>query len=271
MSYIIHYLKSYLKKSQSSQFESSPNIQKGVVVSMTTTPFRIKKMWPTLNSILLQSKKPEKIYLWIPKSFKRFPNDKILHLPHFIKSNPAIEVNYIETDLGPATKLLPCLQLFANQDTKIIVLDDDLIYQKHLISNLLKHEQLDPFAAVGVAGTVVFGTKRKEYRATNKITLVDVLLGHQGYLVKPQFFPKAVFEYPNNLPEAFFEDDVWFSGHLERMGIRRMLIPAKRSLRNIITRQNETLALCRNENKGKGNFMCVFNYFRNTHGDQKMY
>lgn len=237
-------------------------IKKDVVVTLTTTPMRIKRIWPTLNSILQQSERPEKIYLWIPKKFKRFPEHKILQVPSFIKNNSYIQVEYIENDFGPATKLLPCLKLFAQEDKKIIVIDDDRVYPRDLIKDLLKYEAMDPKVAIGIAGTVVVGQYYREYRAAKKITMVDVLLGYKGYLVKTHFFSEAVFNYPSNLPEAFFEDDAWFGGHLEKNGIRRILVPTKLSMHNIMTLNKKTFALCMNENKGKHNFKRVFNYFR---------
>ena len=255
----MHVLRCYAKKKYRPNAE---HIHEDVIVSLTTTPVRIKKIWPTINSILLQSEKPAKIYLWLPKQFKRFPQTKIDVLPDFIQSNPHIQVMYIDKDFGPATKLLPCLQTIIAPETKIIVIDDDRIYAKHLIRDLLNYERSDQSAAIGIAGSVLMGTNRSDYRGTKKIAMVDVILGYHGYLVKPKFFSNAVFEYPNNLPEAFFEDDVWFSGHLERMKVRRVLIPTKKSTQNLLTSHKATLGLCKFENSDQQNFMNVFNHFR---------
>lgn len=251
----LHFLRCHLKISPCARPKKT---QKNVIVTMTTTPTRINKIWPTLNSIALQSQQPEKIYLWIPKTFKRFPNASIQTLPDYILQNPNIHVQFIETDYGPASKLLPSLKLFAQQDTKIIIIDDDRIYPPHFIHDLLKYEQLDPGAAIGIAGTVMHGTERCEYRSTKKMALVDVLLGYNGILVKPNFFSEEVFHYPPDLPEAFFEDDVWFSGHLHKRNIRRVLIPSLPGWQSIILGNKRSLGLCMHENKDKQNFNHVF-------------
>lgn len=255
---MMHYLRCYLKKSH---FSNPSTCQQQVIVSLTTTPVRIKKIWPTLTSIMLQSVQPEKIYLWIPKKFKRFPEYEMSELPDFIKNNPFIHVEFIETDFGPATKLLPCLRSASLKDKKIIVIDDDRLYPRHLIRDLLRYEKIDPDAAIGIAGTVVFGSHRKEYDKVKHITMVDVLLGYNAYLVKAPFFSKDVFEYPCSLPEAFFEDDVWLSGHIKKMGVRRLLVPSRNSTQNILTPNTKTFGLCMHENKDKTNFMSVFKYF----------
>jgi hypothetical protein len=240
------------------------NHQEKVIVSLTTTPLRIQKIWPTINSILLQSTQAEKIHLWIAKEYKRFPGIQITQLPNFIKDNPYIHVEFIENDFGPASKLLPCLQSPELNDTKIVVIDDDAIYPPNLIKDLLTYEAFDPNTAIGIAGTIIFGSYKKKYRRVWSITNVDILLGCQGYLVKPRFFSQEVFEYPPNLPEAFFEDDVWLSGHLWKNNIRRVLIPSQNSRQNIFLLSNKKFkSLCQHENIGQKNFTTVFNYFCN--------
>lgn len=234
------------------------NVQKNVVVTMTTTPARINKIWPTLNSIALQSQQPEKIYLWIPKSFKRFAHATIQTLPNFMQHYTNLEVQWIEHDYGPATKLLPCLQHIAYQQTKLIIIDDDRIYPPHFIEDLLTYERLDPCAALGIAGTIMHGPQRCEYRATKKLALVDVLLGYNGMLVKPAFFSEAVFQYPPNLSEAFYEDDVWLSGHLHQRNIRRLLIPSLPGWQSMLLGNTRSFGLCMHENKDKRNFNLVY-------------
>lgn len=252
-----HFLRCHLKITPRI---NNTNIQKNVIVTLTTTPKRINKIWPTLNSIALQSQQPEKIMLWIPKRFKRFANQSISQLPNFIKKYPNVFIQYIEYDYGPASKLLPCLEFFAGQNKKLIIIDDDRIYPPHFIRDLLRYEQLDPHAAIGIAGTVMHGSLRYEYKATKKMTLVDVLLGYNGVLVKPTFFSEDIFHYPPNLPEAFFEDDVWISGHLQKKDIRRILIPSLPGWQSIILGNKRSMGLCMHENKNKNNFNRVFHH-----------
>lgn len=253
----LHYLRCHIKKPAQI---CSTKVQKNVVITMTTILARINKIWPTLNSITLQSLQPENIFLWIPKQFKRFPNQVILNVPNFLSNYPNIKIQFIDHDYGPASKLLPCLQLFSGQDTKIIIIDDDRIYPPHFIYDLLKYEQIDPSAAIGIAGTIMHGSKRHEYRATKKMMLVDVLLGYNGMLVKPTFFAEDIFYYPPSLPEAFFEEDVWVSRHLQKRNIRRILTPSLSGWQSIVLGNKRSNGLCEHENKDKENFNRVYNY-----------
>lgn len=53
---------------------------------------------------------------------------------------------------------------------------------------------------------------------------VDVLTGTWGFLVQPRFFDGQLTDYSSYPAEAFFVDDIWFSGHLARRGVPRRVI-----------------------------------------------
>jgi hypothetical protein len=105
---LAHFIKCHTKPSL--YIAKAAPIKKNVFVSLTTTPTRIKSIWPTLNSLLLQTVLPEHIILWIPKTHKRFKKS-ITQLPPFLK-HPHIQVRFIDEDYGPATKLLPAIKVF---------------------------------------------------------------------------------------------------------------------------------------------------------------
>jgi len=257
----LHLCRCYCKKPPPVDTHQTVN---DVVISLTTTPPRIQKIWPTIHSLLLQSQLPSKIYLWIPKHYKRFNNTSIPHIPEFL-NHPLIQVERIDKDWGPATKLLPALEKFKDlPETKIIVVDDDRVYPPELISTLIIHASAHPKSAITLIGTDIKQHKRIKYKKTRVPYPVDVLMGHGGYLVKPKFFSPAVFDYSQAPFEAFFEDDVWLSGHLFRNTISRLRVPSKHpatqnlKLLNVFKFSNP---LCRNENQNGLNFLKVWSYF----------
>ena len=77
-----------------------------IVVSFTTTPYRVDKIQLVLNSIKRQSIKPNRIYVNIPWKFKRDNSDYVI--PEWLKSDPNIIINRTK-DYGPATKLIATL------------------------------------------------------------------------------------------------------------------------------------------------------------------
>ena len=101
-----------------------------IFVSLTTIPQRIKNLNKSIESLLKQTKKPNKIFINIPKKYKRFreiiDNDQI---PKF--NDSAVEITRCG-DYGPGTKLLGSLNKF-EKDSLIILVDDDHVYEDYMI------------------------------------------------------------------------------------------------------------------------------------------
>ena len=101
-----------------------------IYVSLTTIPQRVKNLNKSVESLLKQSKKPDKIFVNIPLKYKRFKetidDNKI---PKF--DNRAVEITRCE-DYGPGTKLLGSLNKF-EKNSLVILVDDDHVYEDYMI------------------------------------------------------------------------------------------------------------------------------------------
>lgn len=242
------------------------NINENLIVSMTTTPERINKIWPTINSTLRQTILPKKIFLWIPKRYKRFTSS-IKSIPNFLR-HPLIETCFIDTDYGPATKILPTLELRLDPTLDIIIIDDDRIYHENTFLELLTLKLSYPNAAVSIAG-ITFNTQNyKEHLNPKFDQQVDSLLGYAGFCISPWMFDQTVFSYPENNRSVFYEDDIWISGNLRRKHIqiwqpRRAY--SKFSHQNLLLNNHihRQFALCMSENKDKSNLLEAWAYFEN--------
>jgi hypothetical protein len=219
-------LKRDMPVARESAVRAPPARAERLVVTLTTIPERIDKLAPVLRSLLDQTVAADRIIVWRPERSRRSgqPYPDPGPLP------PGIEVLACD-DQGPATKLLPALA--AEPDAAIVVVDDDVIYPKDFLEQLLAGHRAHPGAAVGWRGwRIVDGAHAKQFPhifATGVAapTPVDILLGTWGYLVPPGAFDGAVHSFDGFPPEVRFVDDVWFSGHLARRGIARLVIPAK--------------------------------------------
>ena len=100
-----------------------------IYVSVSTIPQRIKTIHKSIESLLNQTLKPDKIFINIPNEFRRFKekiNDN--DIPKFPSG---VEVTRCE-DSGPGTKLLGSLKKIDN-DSLLILADDDQIYENFMI------------------------------------------------------------------------------------------------------------------------------------------
>lgn len=117
-----------------------------IVVSFTTSPTRINKCSQMIHSILDQTRKPDLFLLNIPRVFARTGESYIV--PKYIRKS--LTVNHIDTDYGPATKIIPTVLYLNDKErniqylpeyTRIIYLDDDIAYPKRMIE---AYEQMIP-------------------------------------------------------------------------------------------------------------------------------
>ena len=124
-----------------------------IYISLSTIPQRIKNINRSVDSLLKQTKKPDKIFINIPYKYNRF--DEIIsdnQIPKF--SNNIVEVTRCE-DCGPGTKLLGSLKKL-KKDSLIILADDDHIYEDYRESALkLGKKYKEQFDKVNVAKNIL--------------------------------------------------------------------------------------------------------------------
>ena len=103
-----------------------------VIISMTSIPSRIDKVWITMESLLRQTYKPDKILLWLARD--EFQNVK---LPYKLmeQTNRGIEIRYCE-NLKSYKKFYFTAKEYPND--YIIVVDDDVIYAENMLMELIQ-------------------------------------------------------------------------------------------------------------------------------------
>ena len=197
-----------------------------IVVSLTTVPHRIALIEHTLRSVLDQTVTADVVYLHLPWRSRRFPNSTY-EIPRTVLDLPIV-VNRCE-DYGPATKLIPTLDLERHPDTLIITVDDDMVFKRSLIERLLERHFASPGYAYANAGQVIdvndeFGpvVVRSAATWTEADYPVDILEAFLGALYVRSFFD---VEELRAIPEPCWStDDIWISAHLARRGVPRVKV-----------------------------------------------
>ena len=206
---------------------------KKIVVGLSTIPSRFNKLKSTLDSLHNQSRKPDKIYLHISDYYRRFKiQTNLKSLPPYLSEYNLLSVK-IGEDYGPISKLFVSLQNEPDNNTIIVTCDDDMIYGEHWLENIEKHSNRLPNCAVGYRGRI-FG-KDLNYKNTQCIISknltqdaeVDIVTAVRGWA-----YPKKLFD--NNYisrwqktkdthPFIFFNDDIWISGTLAEINIKKIV------------------------------------------------
>ena len=204
------------------------------VISLTTTPKRIAHIRPVLESLCAQTKKPDAIYLAAPAEGLLRTGEKY-DIPGWLKDMPQVTLVQDVQDYGPATKLMGALFSETNPSTRILYVDDDMLYHPELLSSL--STCTDATAALGFRGLGVTPDNRSlapffvlsKAAAELKIhsMAVPVLEGYAGVLVNRGMFDvlelASIIKHPS-APKEFLNDDIVVSAYLASRKIPRVCV-----------------------------------------------
>ncbi|WP_299353663.1 glycosyltransferase family A protein [uncultured Shimia sp.] len=236
----------------------------GYVITLSSIPPRFDRLAKTLDTLLHQTVPAERIIVFLPKTYRRFP-DWDGALPAVPKG---VEIIQAEQDFGPATKLLPALQLF-DKKQEILFCDDDMDYPNDWAAAFFKQRARKPDACITLCAGVVESPPLKHRKTAlrprawrlwrsfdmeqNLRVMVeafgraflgwphrfvgrrrclfagymDNFMGFGGVLVRPEFFDADVFDIPE---EAWSVDDIWLSGIAMKNGHPVWMIPRRREV-----------------------------------------
>ena len=251
--------------------------------SLTTIPSRIDKLEDVIDSLINQIIKPDKIFIHIPKFYKRFQKciNKFcltdIIKKYKIKYNDIVVINICDKDYGPATKFIPMMKMDDIEiDTPIIIVDDDIIYDKNLSAVLLKDSYIYPNSCItmfGITHSSYMFDNTKWFCHFNSQNLkpsgfrerhegfIDVFEAFKGTLLKKKLFKNDVIEFPKD--EYCFIDDVWFSGHIIKNGFNIFISNYNLEIKYI---QNEVDALSENIDVRNNRMKNVATYFHKSYG-----
>lgn len=218
-----------------------------VVISMTTLPIRLHLLPKVLATLLAQDAKVDAIWVHVSTTgvtdFKLFQRALFDTCGGVFTSQLGAErlqcgimhFVFATKDWGPATKLLGVLPYERDPETRIITVDDDILYDKQMVSTLLRHENAGKRGALGFSceemprepshhWRVVSGAYGWMYPFSRTLPCRGWLHGYQGVLYRRSFFGDDAFAL-NLTRGCYFADDVRLAGYLANRGIPRRVYP----------------------------------------------
>ena len=198
-----------------------------VVVSLTSYGRRVKTnvVYYTLISLLNQTYRPNRIILWLDRD-----NWNKENIPTKLKSllPYGIEIHFCE-DIRSYKKLIPTLHLCP--DDIIITVDDDTMYNKVFVEELIKWHRDYPKCIVSSIGyvPVVDGRIIQPYRQWTEIKkyrkgLSVFGVGVNGILYPPHSLHVDVLDIKRAMELAPIADDIWFWIQSVRKGTHHLNI-----------------------------------------------
>jgi hypothetical protein len=197
-----------------------------IVISLTTSPVRIRAMRDMLMALATQDGGVAEILLNLPYRFAR--TGEPYDIPDWIAAVPKLRINRCR-DYGPATKLLGALECETAPDTLIITVDDDVLYPDGMVAAYRRSAAggetcayctcgfniADPFAfAIEVRGSLL--------PVRGHLMRVQVAEGYGSCLYRRSFFDSDIFAIQNVPDFLRYSDDIYISNYLARrtIGIR---------------------------------------------------
>lgn len=199
-----------------------------IILSLTTTPVRIRKMRDMLTALARQDDEVSEILLNLPYRLAR--TGEPYDIPGWMATVPKLRVNRCR-DYGPATKLLGALERETDPDTLIITVDDDIMYPDDMVAAYRRYATggeacayctsgfniPDPFA-VGVRGAL--------RGVRGHLMPAQVAEGYGSCLYRRSFFDQSIFVMQDVPDFLRYSDDIYISNHLARrnVGVRTIQV-----------------------------------------------
>lgn len=203
-----------------------------IVISMTTSPKRINKIYKVIENLEKQTIKPDLYFINLPRVFKR-DGSVFTQIPSFL-INEKIKLNFCE-DLGPATKIIPtCKSTYIRDDDIIFSVDDDISYPSNILQMYLKYHFLYPNAVI--TGTSLFPLVSE--RSFGILKECELLEGFSCVLYKKKFLEDIpVHQFEKNIVPIYhyLSDDLVLSNFIVSKGIPILCFTNKNPVINQIT------------------------------------
>lgn len=205
----------FLITQNNGKFKLSPPVKKNerVIVSLTSFPARINNLWIVIESILRQTHKPDKLILWLSKeqfSSLDFLPKKLLNM-----RKRGLEIEIRENDLRSHKKYFYTIKEYP--DDTCITIDDDVIYESHLIETLIKCSNSFPnmICCTHTSSISYEEKKLKSYNDWIKTdvcfspSLVQIPIGVGGVLYPAGILHESVLDKDAFLKHCPNADDIW--------------------------------------------------------------
>ena len=238
-----------------------------VIVSMTSHPGRINMILPCVQSLLSQSSRPEKLLLWLAKP--QFPNlkeDLPKELVKLAQNNKYFEIRWTDDDLGPHKKYYYVMQEYP--ELPVITVDDDVIYDKMLVSRLMNSYRQYPHCISSMRTNMIMFDSNGSFQSyygwvldysvlkdTPSAQLLPTGVG--GVLYPPHAVPEFAFNKEAIQETCLYADDLWLKVSTLHNGYKTVLVKDYTTFEQIpgtnetalwrmnVTRNNNDVALSR--------------------------
>ena len=208
------YFKLSIKKGKYN-LDSSDKKEVRVIVSLTSFPVRINKIWLVIECIMRQSIKPDIIVLWLSKD--QFPNKSVLPGNLLKLEKRGLRIELRDSDFRSHKKYFYTLQEFPNDI--MITIDDDIFYPSKMIEELIAVHGKFPNAVIArygykikVENENISPYKFWEISFKKNEPDFEIFFGSGGgTLFPPESLPPEALNKDTFMNICLYADDIWLN------------------------------------------------------------
>lgn len=185
-----------------------------VIISLTSYPARIDTIYLTIKTLLNQTYKPKRLYLWLAGD--QFPNGEKDLPGNLLKlKEKGLSIRFCD-DLRPHKKYFYTMK--KNPDSYVITVDDDIFYPENLVELLMATSEKYPDTVVCTWGHEFVPDENGDVYSADKwvysregtqpsYTLIPTGVG--GVLYPPHCLSDEVFNKDSIVDCCLNADDLW--------------------------------------------------------------
>lgn len=229
--------------------------EKNVIVSLTSFPARIDSLWITIETLLRQTNRPEKIILWLADS--QFSKKDQLPKNLLKQQKHGLVIKFCD-DLRSHKKYY--YTMIENPNAIVITVDDDMFYPEDLVKNLLATHDRYPNTICCNLGHLItlqdIGIAPYKDWVSGADGVIQpshllVPIGCEGVLYPPGCLNETVFDKKKIMELCPLADDLWLKAMATLNGVKavktneisityaNLLTAKKESLNSINVEQNK--------------------------------
>lgn len=206
--------KYYLREQKSSLGVTKNKRSQQIIVSLTSFPKRIDTVWITIETLMRQTVKPDRIILWLAKT--QFQSIDSLPERLIGLQKRGLEIRFCD-DLKSHKKYFYVMQEYPND--LIVLTDDDMFYPADTIAELLKMHKKYP-ADICTMTAQVMDCDRSSLPSQWRNPRVGEIFEHStdiqiftgsGSLYPPGAVSNLAFDKERMKSICLFADDLWLT------------------------------------------------------------
>lgn len=240
-------------------------IEDNLIISLTSFPARINYVYLTVESLLRQTVLPCKIILWL--SNDQFKNKGEIPLRLKQLENNLFEIRFVDGDIRSHKKYYYTFKEYP--DSKVVLVDDDIIYSDRLIENLLEAKKKNPGAIISRFAFKILRNTDGTLQPYNSWPLIlkkgiynDCFLGTgAGTLIEPSMLYKDALNIDLATKLTPIADDIWINAMIRLSGKSIFISSYDNFLPTLITDNESLYDMNQGENQNDIQLKAINDYY----------